>query len=101
MNRKALEQVRDLIGAEIRNGVFDPVKRFPSRFAPKLVIPVAIRAGRSLAADMNAWIDDKQQRKVRASRLRDYRSHLKNYIEKAPIGTLDPGSLDSHSSRLF
>ena len=92
-DRRRLEGARDLIGAEIRNGIFDPARRFPSLFTPKIVIEPAAKPYVTLAADMRAWIVEKEKRKIRRSRVRDYRSHLNNYFEVAPIGTLDPAAI--------
>ena len=88
--RRRLEEARDLVGAEIRNGIFDPAKRFPSVFAPKIVIEPAVTPRCDARCDMRAWISEKEARKVRKSRIRDYRSHLDNYFEVALIGSMDP-----------
>src|SRR5215467_3416341 len=86
--RRELERVRDLVGAEIRAGTFVLAARFPSLVAPKIAVPPPITGGRTLAEDLADWIEEKRLRKVRRSRLREYESHLKNYIATAPIGSI-------------
>ena len=100
-DRRELERVRDLVGAEIRSGIFDPVRRFPSVFARKPVIEPFARTARTVADEMRAWIGEKKQRKVRPSRIRDYESHLKNYVEPAELGALAPEAIGRAEARAF
>jgi integrase len=87
-NRRELERIRDLVGAEIRAGTFVLGTRFPSLVAPKIALPPLTSGTPKLAADLAAWIEEKRLQKVRRSRLREYESHRKNYITTAPIGTI-------------
>jgi Arm DNA-binding domain len=100
-NRRQIERARDLVGAEIRSGIFDPAKRFPSLFVPRIAIDPVVPSGRSLASRMRAWIAEKEKRKVRASRLRDYRSHLGNYFERAAIGAMEPSAIGRPEAEAF
>jgi Arm DNA-binding domain len=100
-NRRHLERARDLVGAEIRSGIFDPAKRFPSLFAPRMAIDSVVPSARSLASKMRVWIAEKEKRKVRASRLRDYRSHLTNYIGRAEIGAMEPSAIGRLEAEAF
>ena len=99
--RRELERARDLVGAEIRSGIFDPAKRFPSIFAPRMAINPVVRSGRSLASKLRTWIAEKEKRKVRASRLRDYRSHVRNYFERAEIGAMEPSAIGKLEAEAF
>lgn len=101
-DRDELERARDLVGAEIRAGIFDPALRFPTAFAPKLVMPQTFDASRrTLAVLLKAWIDETAKLKVRASRIRDYRNHLKNYVLSSEIGRREPASLTAEDFRAF
>jgi hypothetical protein len=91
--RRELERVRDLIGAEIRAGVFRPDLRFPSLFAPRVVLGPGGRGPRSFVERMPEWIQAKKMRKVLKSRTDHYESHLRNYIEPSEFGRLDPMDL--------
>lgn len=92
-DRAELERIRNLVGAEIRAGVFDPAKRFPSVFAPKVsVIPLAERS-ETVSERMPRWIEEKRRRKVLETRTAKYESHWKLYIKRHAIGGLTPSSL--------
>lgn len=95
-----LVRVRDLVGAEIRAGVFDPMRRFPSVFAPKVSVePASKRA--TVAGKMPEWINAKKRRKVLDTLTAKYESHLRLYIARAPFGNLDPFSLTRSDFETF
>lgn len=91
-DRAKLEQIRDLIGVEIRAGIFVPSQRFPSIFSPKFQVPEPT-VHRSLATEVKRWIDATEKRRVRVSRIRSYRSHLKNYLSTCALAERDPSGL--------
>lgn len=91
-DRARLEKARDLIGAEIRAGIFDPSQRFPSMFAPRLAMPAPLLR-RTLVPEMRKWIDEKEKRRVRKSRTVKYRSHLRTYFEPCALAERDACSL--------
>ncbi len=100
-NRRELERVRDLVGAEIRTGTFVLGSRFPSLVTPKVVV-TPIRARQCFLVElMRQWIAEKEIRKVRRSRVRDYRSHLENYVAPSMLAELDPFSLRLEHLRAF
>lgn len=82
-----LERIRDLVGAEIRAGIFVPERRFPSVFGPRITISPRAE-GPSVAEAMAEWIEEKRLRGVRRSRTREYDSHLRNYVTPAKLGAL-------------
>ena len=92
-SRRELERIRDLIGAEIRAGVFRPDRRFPSLFASKIVLGPGGGGARSFVEQMPEWIEAKKNRKVLKSRTDHYESHFRNYIEPSEFGRLDPMNL--------
>ena len=100
-NRRELEKARDLVGAEIRCGTFVLANRFPSLVAPKIVLEPVQTRRRSLVERMAEWIAEKELRKVRRSRVRDYRSHLENYFLPSAIAELDPFILRLEHARGF
>lgn len=72
-----------VIGAELKAGEFDPWRHFEPPAQRFGLEPRRALSGDSLiVAKVNAWIDAKELRKVRKSRIRDYRSHVENYVEK-------------------
>lgn len=90
----SLRTTAQLIGARIRAGAFDPEEFFDMPERSRATVAQAPRlSGRANLRDaMAAWIDRLEQRKIRPSRLRDYRSHLKLYIGDE-LGQLEPGRL--------
>src|SRR5262249_22732608 len=100
-NRHELEKVRNLVGAEIRSGEFVLAKRFPSFVAPKFFVEPVHARKRSVVDRMAEWIAAKELRKVRRSRVRDYRSHLENYFVPSAIADLDPFRLRLEDARAF
>jgi integrase len=100
-NRRELERVRDLVGAEIRAGTFVLAARFPSLVAPKIALPPPTTGARTLAEDLADWIEEKRLRKVRRSRVREYESHRKNYIAAAPIGAIGSKELNLTDFQAF
>jgi hypothetical protein len=100
-NRRRLERVRDLVGAEIRAGTFVLGARFPSLVAPKIAFTPIRTRSHFLVERMGEWIAEKEVRKVRRSRVRDYRSHLENYIASSAIAERDPLTLRLEDHRAF
>jgi integrase len=100
-NRRELERVRDLVGAEIRCGTFVLGNRFPTLVAPKIILAPVQARRRSLVERMAEWIAEKALRKVRRSRVRDYGSHLENYFARSAISERDPSTLCLEDLRAF
>lgn len=86
-DERELLRVRNLIGAEIRAGVFVPERRFPSVFAPKVRIE-PLGTAPLLPEVIEKWIAEKLLRRVRTSRVREYRGHLRNYLAIGPLARL-------------
>lgn len=101
--RQLLKDKAAVIGAELRAGTFEYFRHFPpkpARFG--LVPPNAIaNPGTPLVDQMRVWIDRCKQRKVRASRIRDYESHRANYFTVAEIGRRDPFRLIAEDLEAF
>lgn len=91
-DRDELERVRNLVGSEIRAGVFDPARRFPSVFAKPARVPVVERRP-TVASMMPEWIEQKRRRKVNDDRTAKYDSHLRLYVKRHAIGGYDPFDL--------
>lgn len=87
------------MGERIRRGVFDPHDFF--EFEDRFGRPERAARGETLAVRMRTWIDENEALRVRRSRLRDYRSHLKNYIAEHPIGSHAPADLAYEDFRSF
>lgn len=100
-DERELARLRDLIGAEIRAGVFDPVRRFPSVFAAKVSLEPASKRALSIAERMPTWIEEKRRRKVLDTRTAKYDSHLRLYISRNPFGRLDPFTLTRSDFEAF
>lgn len=86
-NRARVKRQAELIGAELRLGVFDYLKWFPN--GNRAALFLAARGGPPNAASTTrwtvrgyygAWIERKTPPLVRASAERDYRCHFSNYI---------------------
>lgn len=77
-------RARDLVAAEIRAGIFDPAKRFPSYFSPKLLLERSAPDKGHLSAEIDAWITRIDRPSIRRSRIRNYRNDLK-YVNRHPI----------------
>lgn len=89
-NRDALERKRTTIGREIRAGTFDPMRHFRNVRWPFGLGPSRAAEGMSIVERMPEWIRACDRPGVRASRIRDYRSHHRNYFKAHPIGDRDP-----------
>lgn len=104
-NRRLLLDKSAEIGAQIRQGVFDPRAHFdikaPFGLEARSILQAPGTGAGKLFDRMRSWIEEKKLRRVRTSRIRDYRSHLANYIEVAPIGQLDPSALGFEDFRAF
>ncbi len=89
-NRERVERQAELIGAEIRVGVFDYLKWFPNGNRAGEFLAVSDRPETGLVATPSrsptvrqyyaTWIERKVVPLVRASAARDYRGHFKGYI---------------------
>jgi Arm DNA-binding domain/Phage integrase, N-terminal SAM-like domain len=89
-NRQRLERQAEIIGAEIRAGVFDYLKWFPN--GNRAAAYKGARRAQSFRANIanpqrwtvrryyDQWIERMAPPVVRASAARDYRSHFRNYI---------------------
>lgn len=100
-DRRELERLRDLIGAEIRAGVFEPARRFPSVFGAKVSLEPASARVLSVAERMPAWIEEKRRRKVLDTRTAKYDSHLRLYVQRAAFGRLNPFAITRSDFEAF
>jgi integrase len=87
-NRVRVERQAELIGAEIRAGIFDYLRWFPNgnrasdfRIAANACTTPATKSSSwTLGSYYTEWIKRKTHPYVRASAERDYRGHFGNYI---------------------
>ncbi len=97
-NRARVQRQAELIGAELRLGVFDYLKWFPNGNRAALFLapagdPTDTAAGWTIRGYYGAWIERRTAPLVRASAERDYRCHFSNYI----LDTLGDVRLDELS----
>ena len=109
-DRERVQLQAELIGAQIRSGVFDYLKWFPNgnraadfltaTIAESETKPTKARVG-TVRSYYEEWIPNRKVAPyVRASAARDYRNHFRSYIVDTPSVTCRSASFRSRISRI-